>query len=132
MAKAWSKSNLSLGRIEDIRPWRYVSDLDLTVEIGSRTEVAVHLDRISSFITAFSSGRQLSRLSITLQLDEDATPAYLDDVVALLARCKVDGKVDGKVVVSFDSDDEEDDGGGMCERLVKAIQEYVSTSSTYA
>ena len=115
MAEAWSKSCLSLGRINDVRLWRVIRKLNLVVEMERKT---ASLDRISSFVHAVDFGINLHKLDIVLKFGEDeAWPKHMEDVVKLLSYLNVRGPVS----VCFDEDFKDSESEQVVRTLLESI-----------
>ncbi|KAK4547962.1 hypothetical protein LTR36_010681 [Oleoguttula mirabilis] len=119
VAKAWSKSSISLGLVGEVRLWRFVRDLELTVELEPKLDVLAYSNRISDFIQPLNFGRELRRLKVVMQLPEEyALPSYTENILEALSQLKVDR---GEVSVRFDGDTEDDESEDICGRLRERI-----------
>jgi hypothetical protein len=115
--------SLRLGRIDEIQFWPFIKNLKIVVELRQHrsTDIPKYLRRIEPFISAIQFGAGLKKLTIMLQLEEDAcgVPGHLRQVVRVLGQLRVN---DGEVRIGFD--EEVDDASmDVIERLERAIQQ---------
>lgn len=123
VAKAWwLKQSISLGLVQNVFLWRFVRDLELTVELDRKADVHTYLARISGFIQAMDRGKKLRKLKLVMQFREDeAMPVYTEQVIEVLTQFQVAiGEV--TVYINSESDDGDDyESTEMIARMKEAI-----------
>ncbi|TKA32775.1 hypothetical protein B0A50_01000 [Salinomyces thailandicus] len=120
LARAWSDSSRSLGHIEDVRFWPFVTHCTLTIELRGQMDAVVVLERLGRLLEALGHGKHLRELKVVLSCrDDDAVPECFENIVDTVSTLRISGKARVGFTDSFGEEGEFEKR--VCDQIMAAM-----------